>query len=710
MGILVRTIPGPECAWPGLVRWVLLSALLAVSSPTSYGGINVWTSRGPEGGFVGTPAIDPQNPGTLYVAAGGRVFKTTDAAVRWTALSRAPTMTVLAVDPQNSSTLYGSDNQALFKSTDGGLIWNAAGAGLACPCAELTFIIDPGNPSILYIGTGSSATSPGGEVLKSTDGGATWSAASSGLPVLADGRTFSGIHALVIDPKNTSTLYAATSLPLSSGGGVFKSMDGAASWSAVNSGLTGRFIASLTIDPRNPNTLYASSPYPEGRGLPTLFTSTDGASSWNPASVGFDARPLAIDPQDSATLYALNNSDTGSNPSNPKWLGFPAYRGILKSTDGGGTWSVVLSGGSGNGWVTVTQGESGPSTVYAGIDGRGILKSTDGGKTWATANSGIAATSITGMAINFGNPSTLYAGVAGASIFKSTDGAQTWSANPVVPGPVGLAIDPHNVDTVYALTSDLVVSKSTDGGASWVQLLAPSFTSVLVIDPINTGTLYFGPLKSADGGATWQKMGLTQEQFPTALVVDPQNPDTLYAGTPQPDNMPLATPALSIRGQVLKSVNGGRSWSEANPGWPGYAVCCLHLDPNDSSIVYAETTWLDCEWVNCSGDYWDPNSEHARNGLGLFKSVDGGATWVKLDRPGDVGSILGISPQGTLYAGGSSGLVRSVDGGSTWSDLVTTGLTSGVNVLAFDPQDPNHLFAGTHNAGVFEITLTPEKE
>jgi hypothetical protein len=50
--------------------------------------------------------------------------------------------------------------------------------------------------------------------------------------------------------------------------------------------------------------------------------------------------------------------------------------------------------------------------------------------------------------------------------------------------------------------------------------------------------------------------------------------------------------------------------------------------------------------------------------------------------------------------------VRSMDGGATWNALPTAGLSSGVSVLAFDPQNPNHLFAGT-GGGVFEITLAP---
>ena len=144
--------------------------------------------RGPEGGVVGRPVIALQNPGTLYVAAAGTLFKTTDAASHWTEFGASP-ITILAVDPQNASTLYGANNNALFKSPDAGLTWNPSGTGLPCPCTNLSsFVIDPGNPSTLYAAFSGSSVDVNGGVFKSTDGGATWSNASvrpAGFPASA---------------------------------------------------------------------------------------------------------------------------------------------------------------------------------------------------------------------------------------------------------------------------------------------------------------------------------------------------------------------------------------------------------------------------------------------------------------------------------------------------------------------------------------------
>src|SRR5207245_8778072 len=97
----------------------------------------------------------------------------------------------------------------------------------------------------------------GGGVFKSTDGAGSWSRTSL--------TTVNVISALAIDPQTPTTLYAGAW-----GDGVLKSTDGGANWSAVNTGLTNLSVVSLAIDPRTPTTLYA------GTAGPGAFKSTDG--------------------------------------------------------------------------------------------------------------------------------------------------------------------------------------------------------------------------------------------------------------------------------------------------------------------------------------------------------------------------------------------------------------------------------------------------
>jgi photosystem II stability/assembly factor-like uncharacterized protein len=557
---------------------------------------------------------------------------------------------------------------------------------------NLAFVIDPSNPSTLYVGHETDYSLNGG-MFKSTDGGATWNPAGNGLPGFQPG-ALPSVHALAIDPKNPGTLYAATSLIVRAGGGLFKSKDGAVSWSPVSSGLPGPSIPDApVIDPRNSNTLYSTVFYPGGIAG-SVFKSTDGGSSW--FDTGFKGVNLVVDPQHSGALYAVSSD------------------GIVKSTNGGGSWSAVLSGAT-NGpgwWVAVTLGGDGgrrprrlarSSTVYAGTGSRGIFRSSDGGSTWAAANSGLFANLFYTLAIDPHNPRALYGGVYSAGLLKSADGAASWSTTPIKYDFATLAFDPRYQGTVYA-SAGQGVAKSIDGGQNWVQLpLGPDqLTGPILIDMQNPDTIYFGGLKSADAGTSWVKLA-GYAGYLTALATDPQIAGTIYAGS---EADILVVMASSVTSGVLKSGDGGRTWTGVNRLWRAVDVSGVLVDPTNSSVVYASTTYLDCSWYDCSG-YPEgySNSPEVLKELGQFKSTDGGATWVKLDGV----SVFAIDQQGTLYAGTPAGIARSPDRGATWNVLPTAGLLSGIGVLAFDPQDPNHLFTGT-GAGVFEITLAAGNE
>ena len=93
----------------------MLPALLAMVSARTYAGVNVWTSHGPDGGYVNGPlVIDPRDPKTLYATGGaGILFKSTDAAAHWSPLLRA---LVLAVDPQNANLVAGTSG-GVFENT-----------------------------------------------------------------------------------------------------------------------------------------------------------------------------------------------------------------------------------------------------------------------------------------------------------------------------------------------------------------------------------------------------------------------------------------------------------------------------------------------------------------------------------------------------------------------------------------------------------------
>jgi hypothetical protein len=118
-----------------------------------------------------------------------------------------------------------------------------------------SFAIDPGTPATVYTGTG-------GGVFKAINGGASWSRVNFGL-------NGADVLAVGIDAANPSTLYAGLT-----GDGVFKSTNAADNWTLANSGLTNVSVYSLAIDPVTPATLYS------GTSL-GVFKSTQSGNSWN---------------------------------------------------------------------------------------------------------------------------------------------------------------------------------------------------------------------------------------------------------------------------------------------------------------------------------------------------------------------------------------------------------------------------------------------
>ena len=258
----------------------------------------------------------------------------------------------------------------------------------------------------MYAGTGEGALSGdsyfGNGVMKSTDGGNTWTNVS--------GNTFRGVATagIAIDPTNANHLYVAigrgrggirrTSPPTPTTFGIFESTDGGVHWT-LRKGTTDELhgATDIDIDPQTPNVLYASF------WGDAMYKSTDAGKTWAPIMNGLPADAnyaatatrfsigLSHPAGQSAVLYVgFDYSDTSG--------GYHMAR-IWKSTDQGASWAIV-SGGTGQDEITdycgtqcfydnvVEVDPSNANTVYIGgsynydIGSGGIYRSTDGGATW----------------------------------------------------------------------------------------------------------------------------------------------------------------------------------------------------------------------------------------------------------------------------------------------------------------------------------------
>lgn len=322
--------------------------------------------------------------------------------------------------------IYAATNKGVFKSTDGGASWILANSGLA-GIEVFCLAIDPSNPATIYAGT------PGRRVFKSTNAGQSWIAASFGLDDTI-------VLSLAIDPANPNTIYSGTATSIFfPGSGVFKSTNGAESWTVSNSGLPAAIIKVLWIDPANPATIYA------GTNFAGVFKSIDGGQSWTAANFGTRGlvEDLAVDPANSATLYAGIGGCS---------FGCLSPAGVFKSTDGAMSWTGVNSGITDLQVVSLAVDPSNSNVLYAGTRLHGLFKSIDAGANWNLVDSGLRSTLFATLhlplVIDPLNPGTVYAGTANG-VFKSTDSGTKWtSANTGLPGSTSifaLAIEPAAV-------------------------------------------------------------------------------------------------------------------------------------------------------------------------------------------------------------------------------------------------------------------------
>jgi autotransporter-associated beta strand protein len=311
-------------------------------------------------------------------------------------------------------------------------------------------------------------------LFKTTNGAGAWSAANAGL---ADNT----VNALVIDPTNHLTLYAGTTSH-----GVSKSTDGGSTWNGT--GLAGVDITAIAVDPVSPSTIYAS--------VPTgIYMSSNGGSSWTLLNTsiitslgGITIDALAIDPNNHQTVYA------GAGGGN--------FSGVIKSTNGGGTWN--FTGGIGaDVHGLVVDPTTNPATIYAGTHD-GVYRTTNGGNSWSFTGPA-SFNAITPLAIDPSHPATLYF-ANNNGIFKTTNSGGTWGSPLLQPGAVyALAVDPTSSSTIYAGTT-AGVYKSTDGGTTWAQnntgLGSTTPVFALAIDATSSSTVYAASSGGSDAFVT----------------------------------------------------------------------------------------------------------------------------------------------------------------------------------------------------------------
>jgi hypothetical protein len=589
---------------------ILLVAAVAVSL---FAGENRWTIEGPDAGSPPKIVFDSVNSSIVYAATGNGVFRSSDGGQHWTVGAGTlgtpfGDVAVASGDPQKvfASSVYG-----LYKSSDRGVTWS-----LAHPFGSFKVAVSA-NGSVVY------SVSTGGPI-RSSNGGVTFGSTGSGLPP--------GTSALVLDPQNADTIYAA----LLSNAGVYKSTDGAAHWSPANTGLTAPAYYSLAMDPSNSSVLYT------GPGPGRIFKTTDGAASWTELTNGLGNafyRSIAIS---ASTIITVTDN------------------GVYKSTNAGSSWTGPTPPFAGTA-VAIDPNDASNILLVANFT---LLRSVNGGTTFTPSASGLTASYTQSIAVDPRNESIVYASGA-AGIFKSVDHGESWTS--LLTGlNQAIAVDPFNSATLYATTSGNV-KRSLNGGVAWEDFNTglPTTSAGIVPDPLTPGTFYAvqgAPYKKVGTGAwTIKNSGLPAGTFPSFIAVDPNNASVLYTGGSF---------------GIYKSTNAGDTWTSASTGLSASGANGISIDRFDSNHLLT--------WVNSSayestngGASWTPlTTTPGRQSLLLAfdpstvgriynsssdaveRSNDGGKTWFSISTGlgKSHGNIFVISPTGnSLFAGGADG-------------------------------------------------------
>jgi uncharacterized protein (TIGR03437 family) len=463
----------------------------------------------------------------------------------------------------------------LWKSTDSGATWTPIDN---LPFAFLqTVLVDPATPTTLYAGT----TDRG--IFKSTDGGVTWKAIDTGI-------NGSVIQALVADPTDSQTLYAATGGSVNAGA-VYKSVNGGNTWSAIDSSVTGQALE-IAIDPLNSHNVYVVWNNQLTR------KSTDAGATWsNLVFPGTLITSLALDPRLSGSVWAYSPPIIVF-----KQAGTPAF--IWHSADGGATWTQIASPSpSAPGWTI--DGSTNPSTIYNGLSDR----TTNNGASWtvlppSVVNGGTASAA----AVDPGG--VLYAAVYNAGMYVSHDQGQSWTAigSPVpasasfgqVPNVLGIVPVGAN-GTLYAVVQNYQTS-------AFVTKLSPDGSSIVFSTFLN-GHESMAPVSPA---AAQPGVFFTQN-WASGIALDSAN-NVIVAGGTRSADFPVANPAQRTNAGnadafvTILSADGNKwNYSTYYGGSQDDSALGVTLD-NQGNLVFAGQTW--------SGDFPVPGGTEAQHGYG----------------------------------------------------------------------------------------------
>ncbi len=672
-----------------------------------------WTVQGPgnAGARINTVEVDPSDDDVLYIGySTGGVFKTTNDGLSWTPIFDDQTylsIGAIEVDPNNSNTVY-------------------VGTG------------DPNITGYPFIGNG---------IYKSMDGGDSWQhlgLAETGI-----------VSKIIVHPSNSQIIYAATMgnpFDYSDDRGLYKSIDGGASWTKVLFISDQAGVIDLAVHPTDPDVIYAAG-WDRIRNYNTsiaygnggrIYRSENGGSSWEILDNGLPIKQL------SRSSIAISNSDPDILYVSIVDSTF-LLQGIYKTTNGGDAWTAVTEGNVDNGMTNplsnfgwyfgrIFINPNNNNTIY--LLGVRLWRSLSSGASWSVypPSSGSGAPHVDNHYIDFNSQGDLYLGTDGG-LYKNPAGTQSWLDREDIPTTqiYRVGYNPHEPNTYYGGTQDNGTQAGNEAGMdNWDKVFgADGFQPVF--HPNNPDTFYFetqnGKIwRSNDGnGFTTYTNGINSNDrihWDMQYIMSAHDPEVLYCGTHRvyrhdPNSSPTWYPISddltdgniygasfhtittvhespvddqilyvgTTDGNVWRSTNYGTDWESISTGLPDRYVTSIKADPNNESGVY----------ITHSGYRYGEEIPH------VHYSSNNGTTWTNITgnlpnlgvnhievMPNNFGNVLFVATDGGVYA--------TLDGGQSWDRLGTNQPFVPVYDLDLNIAN-NELVAGTFGRSICSFPL-----
>ena len=631
----------------------------------------------------------------------------------------------ISIDPKNENTWYDAvGSGGAWKTTNAGTTWS-------CLTEKMPFYstgcisIDPNNNQSIWLGTGENVggrhVGIGHGIYHSTDGGKTWK--NKGL------KNSEHLSKIIIHPKNSNIIWAASQGPLwSSGGdrGLFKSVDGGNSWKNTLKIDEWTGVTDIIIDPRNPDILYCASwqrhrnvaSYIGGGPGTSIYKSIDGGENWNKINKGLPSSNmgkigLAISPMNPDIVYAAVETERRKGA-------------VYRSANSGGSWekmSETVSAGTGPHYYQELVASPHKFDKIYLMNVR-VLISENGGKTFSSMKEIRKHSDNHAMVFKKNDPNYILVGTDGG-IYETFDNTKNWKfvGNLPITQFYKLAVDDATpFYNIFGGTQD----NNTQGGpsrtlrrdgisnADWFVLLGGDGHQPAT-EPNNPNIVYAqsqeGYLNRIDRSSGEVVSIRPQEgidepyerfNWDSPIVVSHHNPKTIYFGSQR----------------VWKSNNRGDSWTPISKDLTkdeerfSLPIMGRIQSIDNAWDVYAMSTYNTI--TSISESKLDSNIIYIGTDDGIIQSTkDGGLQWDKMTVDqlpktpasafvNDIKTDLFDSKKTYIcldnhkFGDYQPYLFKTTDGGKTWKKI-TNGIPKNTLVwrIVQDHENPNLLFLGT---------------